>query len=237
MRAMERFLAILLLIGGLAGAAAFAHRAGAPADSSFAVPFTQPTSHQGSTEVLRITAVPAVRAALQPSGPAALRQVHLAAPVRRLVPAPTQVVPAGPVSAQPAQPAAEPAAPAPAPAPTPPAPAPAPPAAPAGPPATAVPAAPAVNAVLRAPPTLTPTPPATGHDHSKDNGKDNGNGKGNGKHKDDVQATPIAETAAPAPAPAAAPAAPVETVTSATPDVVVATEDDTHGRGHHDKDK
>jgi hypothetical protein len=232
MRSMERFFAILLLIGGLAGAAAFAHRAGAPADSSFAAPYVQPAIHGASSQVLQIAAVPAVTPAatrLRPSpAPRPLRLAApvlagpvLAGPVRRLVPLPRHPAPVA-VSAHLARPAPEPVvpvatAPAPAPAPAPPAPAPAAAPAPAPPPHRAAPAptAPVVPPVVA---------PPTAHDHG--NGKDRGKAKGKNK---DVALTPVAETIAPVD--------PFETVAPTPPDVpVVASDDDKHGRGH-DKDK
>jgi len=220
MRGMERFFALLLLIGGLAGAAAFAHRAGAPADSSFAAPFVQPASHSASSEVLRIAAIPA-ETALLPAPAIERPQLRLAGPVRRLTPPPTHVIQAVD-SARPARPAPEPAAPAAAPVPAPtPAPAPAPTPAPAAP--VAVTPAP-VAAVV---PPAAVAPPTTGHDHG--NGKDKGKAKG--KDKTVVPVTPVAETAAPT--------GPADTVPAppAAPDVAVAAPDDgKHGRGH-DKDK
>ena len=58
MRGIQRFLALLLLVGGLAGAAAFAHRAGSPPNTPFTAPFARPVSHRDSSSVLRARPLP-----------------------------------------------------------------------------------------------------------------------------------------------------------------------------------
>lgn len=221
MRGMERFIAILLLVGGLAGAAAFARHAGAPPETSFAAPFVQPSSHGASGEVLTVAPFPVAHAARRPAPVSAGPTVRLAAPVRRFVPAPVVHVVQPAVSAHPARPAAEPAAPVKPPTPTPnPAPTPAP--APA-PPAPAAPATPTPTVPV-APPVVVVT--TTAHDNG--NGKDRGKAKG--RDKGEVQVTPVADTATPV--------APVTTdTTTTTPELAPAPPvDDQHDRGH-DNDK
>jgi hypothetical protein len=228
MRGIQRFLAILLLIGGLAGAAAFAHRAGSPRETSFPAPFARPVSHDNSSTILRARPLPALHVA------AAVRHaptIHIVSAVTHVVALPRHAVPAA-ASAPAPQTAPQPVVPVAPPAPAPlPAPAPA-PAAPAPAPAAPAPA-PAPPATSPARPPLAPpvvTVPRAAHDNG--NGKDKGKAKG--KKKDVVvELTPVAETLAPAPPPPPPP--PAEVAPVLTP-VAAPTDDGKHGRGH-DKDK
>ena len=249
MRGIERVLAAIVLAGGVAGAAAFAHRAGEAHVQAFsATPLTEPVSHAAdSATTIRVAKLPAVAvagASARPARPApvvvrrlALPAVHVIqiAPRRGAVrPAPVktpvQAQPPAVVHAAPPAPAAPPAAPAPAPAA--PAPAPTPPIAaerPATPPA---------------PVTLTPTTPARAAPATPVKRRGKGHGKPGAKFQ------PVAETLATATTPQPAEQPPAPTVTVTVPTLVPTAEDDDdqgdgdtesgrghgHGHGHgHDK--
>jgi hypothetical protein len=219
MRGIERFLAAVLLVGAVGGAAAFARYAGTePAPPAFRFS-ASPRQHLTIPQTVVQIPVPA-------DGRAAVKPVVAARPVLRPAPTvPAQGVVVTPVRAPAPAPVAAPPAPPSVQTPTPtPAPAPATPvAAPAAPAPVAAPAAPvrtiaAVPAPVTAPPQPPPAPTPTPKKHGKAKGHDkhlgvqaNDDNQGDDDEAGDVvtpsadapcAAAPVDQTpAAPAPVP------------------------------------
>jgi hypothetical protein len=176
MRGIERFLAAVLLVGAVGGAAAFARYAGTEPEP--------PAFHFSASPPQHLT-IPqtVVQIPLPKAGSVAVKPVVAARPRLRLVPTvparpivPTPVSPPEPTPAAPPSPSPPVQAPTPAPAPAPPVAAPAPPA------PVAAPAAPvrAIAAVPAAAPTPAETPTAP---KTKKHGHRAGKAKGHDKHQ------------------------------------------------------
>jgi hypothetical protein len=173
MRGIERFLAAVLLVGAVGGAAAFARYAGTePAPPAFHFS-ASPRQHLTIPQtVVQIPVPKAGRVAVKPVVAARpLLRPAPTVPVHRVVVTPVRAPEPAPVASPPASPPVQAPAPAPAPA--------TPVAAPAAPAPVAAPAAPVRTiAALPAPVTAPPQTPAP-----KKHGKGAGKAKGHDKHE------------------------------------------------------